>query len=254
MTTSVTFSDGVAPEDNPNIKNAPAPVSAPAGPDAPAPAQEQTNERPAWLPEKFSTPEDFAKSYRELETKLGSANAPAPAPVSEQKVAETLQANGLDMAAYNAEFNRDGKLSEKSYAELDKAGLNRQFVDDYIRGQEAVAAQEIAAVHETVGGPAEFAKIQTWARANLSAGELADFNEIVDVAPVSVLKLAIGGLQARYVAANGQEPRLVNGDPGNSILAFRSRHEMVEAMSNPKYRKDPAYRADIEARLAVTDF
>jgi len=33
---------------------------------------EQKSERPEWLPEKFNTPEDLAKSYSELSQKLGS--------------------------------------------------------------------------------------------------------------------------------------------------------------------------------------
>ena len=41
--------------------------TAPAETEAPADA-----ERPQWLPEKFKTPEDFAKSYSELEKKIGS--------------------------------------------------------------------------------------------------------------------------------------------------------------------------------------
>ena len=33
---------------------------------------EQKSERPEWLPEKFNSPEDLAKSYNELSQKLGS--------------------------------------------------------------------------------------------------------------------------------------------------------------------------------------
>ena len=38
---------------------------------APEPAPSEPD-RPDWLPEKFKTPEDLAKSYGELEKKLGS--------------------------------------------------------------------------------------------------------------------------------------------------------------------------------------
>ena len=40
------------------------------GPEAPQEeAQDNQSERPEWLPEKFKTPEDLAKSYSELEKK-----------------------------------------------------------------------------------------------------------------------------------------------------------------------------------------
>ena len=38
---------------------------------APEP-EEQAQDRPEWLPEKFSSPEDMAKAYGELESKLGN--------------------------------------------------------------------------------------------------------------------------------------------------------------------------------------
>lgn len=34
-------------------------------------AEDQEPERPEWLPEKYKTPEDLAKAYRELESKIG---------------------------------------------------------------------------------------------------------------------------------------------------------------------------------------
>ena len=43
----------------------------PTGPEAPMAAeQDNSSDRPDWLPEKFTSPEDLAKSYAELEKKL----------------------------------------------------------------------------------------------------------------------------------------------------------------------------------------
>lgn len=50
---------------------APAPVAAPtAAPAAPQPAD--ASQRPEWLPEKYKSPEELAKAYKELESKLGT--------------------------------------------------------------------------------------------------------------------------------------------------------------------------------------
>ena len=48
-------------------------LAVPAQPAAPAAP------RPAWLPEKFKSPEDMARSYAELEARLGGKPAPAAA-------------------------------------------------------------------------------------------------------------------------------------------------------------------------------
>jgi len=231
-----------------------------AAPSAPAPAAPS---RPEGLPEKFTSVADLAKSYAELESKLGSSSqqqpnpAPAnPAPVQEQAVTDGLAKAGLNIADFQGEYDKNGgKLSDESYAKLQQAGYPRDFVNDYIRGQEALAAQETEAVFKEVGGVKEFAKVTAWAKANLPTAELEAFNRIIDTAPADALRFAVLGLHSKYVSANGREPRLVNGgEPGNVSAGFASRHEMVEAMRDPRYRKDEAYRAQVTNRLAATNF
>lgn len=36
------------------------------------------------------------------------------------------------------------------------------------------------------------------------------------------------------------------------VESFRSQEQVVEAMSSERYRRDPAYREDVAARLAVS--
>jgi hypothetical protein len=62
-------------------------------------------------------------------------------------------------------------------------------------------------------------------------------------------KMAVKGLQARFSSSEGNEPALLTGSAGPSDGVFRSTSELVEAMSNPKYKTDPAYRADVEIKL-----
>lgn len=237
-----------------------------AGPNAPEPGNNApastsanpaaNNERPSWLPEKFQSPEDFAKSYTELEAKLGSQQTPAPAAteVTEQQLSDGLQAQGLDLSTYQTEYEQNGGLSDESYAKLEKAGYGRQFINDYIKGQEALAAQEAQAIFAEIGGQAEFNKVTAWAKANLPAAEVTAFNRAIETAPAESLKFVISGLHSKYLAANGREPRLVGGEQGGGAGGFSSRYEMTQAMRDPRYRKDENYRNQIQARLAQTNF
>ena len=245
----------------------PAEVTGPNAPEpgnnTPASSQQAptstSNERPSWLPEKFESGEALAKAYSELEarftqTQQHQQKAPVAPAVSEQQAMQQLQSQGLDLNSFQQEYAANGgKLSEASYAKLEQAGFSRQFVDDYIRGQEAIAQQEINAVYAEVGGEAEFQKVAAWARSNLPAHEVAAFNSIVESASVEALRLAVAGLHAKYVAANGQEPRLVNGQAASSVQGFASRYEMIEAMRDPRYRKDEAYREMVTQKLATSD-
>ena len=50
----------------------------------------QPQDRPEWLPEKFKTPEDLAKSYTELQSKLGSKDEDIRSAILEEIQNEAL--------------------------------------------------------------------------------------------------------------------------------------------------------------------
>ena len=47
----------------------------------------------------------------------------------------------FDMTALAEEFQKDGKLSEESYKELEESGFSRELVDTYIRGIQSAATE-----------------------------------------------------------------------------------------------------------------
>jgi hypothetical protein len=78
----------------------------------------------------------------------------------------------------------------------------------------------------------------------------------MDGGDMNTIKMAVQGLQARYAQTNGtqQTGRLIQGDTnGPSGGAFRSVAEIVQAMKDPRYAKDPAYRRDVEQRVALSN-
>ncbi len=144
-----------------------------------------------------------------------------------------------------------GKVSEEVYAKAEKAGLTRQFVDSYVKGQAAIAEAQAAELYKVVGGEAAFKTMAAWASANLTANELRGLNEAFERGSMPLAKTALAGLQARYVAANGREPDLLSGTVPGGETGFRSQAEAKTAMADPRYSRDPAYRADVEAKLRV---
>ena len=206
-------------------------------------------ERPDWLPQKFKTPEDLAAAYRTLEQKLGQKPAE---PVGDDEAQEAVEAAGLDFASLEAEY-LSGGLSEESYSRLEAAGIPKDVVDAYIAGQEALASQIRYEVLSEVGGADTYAEMVDWASQNLSPAEIAAYDNAVESGDLNIVKLAVEGLKARYERAFGSEPRLLNGTVSNSSEGFRSVEEMKAAMRDPRYRVDPAYRKDVERRVANSD-
>lgn len=219
-------------------------------------------ERPAWLPEKFNSPEQLAEAYSQLEKKLGSSaktdaiEAGKAPPVGQPSKTvptpeETLAVSraGLDADAIANEFLTSGKVSEETYQKAEKFGLDKKFVDAFAAGQAAVVQQQAAALYAEVGGPDEFAKIANWARGKLTPNEIKAFNDATQTGSLEVAKLALRGLAAKYQAAVGRTPNLVGGEPAGASTGFKSQSEVIQAMRDPRYSKDPAYRAEVEAKL-----
>jgi hypothetical protein len=224
-------------------------------PSTPVETQVETPERPSWLPEKFKSPEDLVKSYSELEKKL---TVPKPAESSEaQEAADAVSTGSFDVSAYSAEYEQNGSLSEASYAAMEKAGISRDMVDAYIEGQEARAASYANAGYEAAGGKEQFEAMTNWAKANLSKSEIAAFNSQVSTGNVDAMRFAIAGLQSKYVAANGVQPRGLMMGGAQSVVStgsFQSRAEVVAAMSDPRYSNDPAFRNQVRAKMAGVNF
>lgn len=213
--------------------------------------------RPEWLPQEFQSAEDLAKAYSELQAKLGAKSqesaeaSKTETPTEQQNPEQALSEKGLDFSEFSAEFATKGELSPESYAKLEAAGFDKQIVDNYIAGQKAVAAQYETEILAEVGGREKYSEITAWAKANLTPSEIDAFNAAVSSGNTAQAKLAVLGLSAQFSKAVGSEPKLVQGRPTSaSEDVFESTAQLTEAMRNPLYRSDPAYRAKVQAKLA----
>lgn len=220
--------------------------------------------RPEHIPEKFwdastgtARVDEMAKAYAELEKVRAGTTPPAPPaaqPTDPAKAPDGAPA-GVDYAALTTEFTEKGALSEASYKLLADKGIPKEVVDSYIESQKVAAqATTQAAVSEAHGlaGSAEaYSAMLDWAATNLSAAEQAAFDKAVVGDPAN-RKQAIVALKAQYQAARGSAPNLLSGEGASSgVGAFQSRAEVTAAMRDPRYKADPAYRADVERRIGA---
>tara|TARA_R100000231_G_C5323713_1_gene164205 strand:+ start:1066 stop:1833 length:768 start_codon:yes stop_codon:yes gene_type:complete len=228
-----------------------------------------TQSKPEGLPEKFNSVEELVKSYSELEKKLGEQSQPKESvdPVSKTEVKEetkeeqpksdldiatkAVDSAGLNMDSLAEEYAKDGKLADKSYQSLEKAGIPKEYVDRFIAGQQAIADQQSASVKNMVGGAESYDAMSEWASNNLSETEKQAYNTAVNSKDLEAVKLAVVGLKARYAQATGSEPKLVEGKASPSgEQGFESWAQVTQAMSDPRYSKDPAYQAEVKNKLA----
>jgi spore coat protein CotF len=196
---------------------------------------EQTD-RPQWLPEKFTSAEELAKSYTELE----------------KSYSEKSQAAQNDLNPFFNEYAEKGELGEESYTKLQGMGLGKDVVDNYINGMKAQSDLQVTRIHNEVGGADSYNNMVTWASENLSEAEVNSFNNTMENGTGDDAILVAKGMAARYQATQSpktQEPNLFKGDAAQVSDAFRSTAEVVNAINDKRYAADTAYRKDVEEKI-----
>lgn len=214
--------------------------------------------KPEGLPEKFNSVEDLVKSYSELEAKLGTNKEEVKTEeVKEVKtdsldIAEKAVSNaGLDMNNLAEEYAKGGKLEDTSYEALEKAGIPKDYVDQFIQGQKAISDQQSATMKNLVGGDDAYAEMSNWAADNMNDAEKTAYNAAVNSKDIETAKLAVVGLKAKYEAVNGSEPNLVQGKATPmGVDGYQSWQQVTEAMKDPRYAKDPAYQNMVKNKLS----
>lgn len=207
---------------------------------------------------KYKSVEELEKAYEHLQTKLSTqeneetTEEPAEYEEAGKEEAEAIATEaGIDYQGLEAEYQDTGELSADTYNMLAEAGIPEEMVNAYIAGQEALTQTTVQKMYDIAGGENEYQDMISWATDSLSENEVEAFNS--SLMNESTAEFAIQGLTARFNADKG--PNLVRGSQSISRTGgFNSKAEMMRDMANPQYQQDPAFRAEVQRRVAVSDF
>lgn len=224
----------------------------PSGQEQEAPQQEQENDEQELILGKFKSQEDLIKAYSELE-KAQSSRQEKP---SNEQGEETVSEANVSSAIQNASdaFYENGELSEDNFRALEQSGIPREFVEAYVRGQEATMEAEVSSITNSIGGQENYDAMVQWASANLPEAEVDSYDDIVSTGTTEAAKMAVKGMYARYLSENGgSSMNIAKGSTsGAAIQPFNSNAQVVEAINDRRYEIDPAYRAEVEKRISVS--
>ena len=214
---------------------------------------------------KYKNAQELEKAYIELQGKLGENKEDTEtATATEEKPEDTPQMSEgatLITDASKEYFDNNNKLSDETLAkfssmssqDLIKAYMEVQASPEFQQQQAApaeISEAQVNQIKNAAGGDAAYSNIINWSKANLPKEQLSAFDNVVDTGNVQAINLAVAGLKAQYDNANGVEGRMVTGKaPTNSGDVFRSQQELVAAMSDARYDRDPAYRQDVIEKL-----
>lgn len=197
---------------------------------------------------KFKTQEDLVKSYQELEKKLSERQEDKTFE-NEKTEDKPLEAGKFDFASAEKEFTENGELSENTLNTLEKMGLPKSYVDNYIAGLEAQSKAFEQTAYNATGGEENYKSMTDWVTNNLPPEEIQQFNESINQSNDSAM-FAIKGMYARF-SSETREPNLSTGDNQQSTgSAYESVGQMKADMSDPRYATDSAFRKMVADKVA----
>jgi hypothetical protein len=217
---------------------------------------------------KFKSQEDLLKAYEELQKKLGN-NTPeeeeepseeqpeASEEVPEEEAPEEVEVTETVnyMNELSREYEEKGELSEEAIERLSSLDP-KDLIKSYLAyQQQATQAQlqqsEVSAIMDSVGGADAYGEITSWAASNLPAEEVAQFNAVTNSGNAAAIRFAVEALNNRYRQAEGYEAPLVTGrKAAPKAKGYRSQAELARDIADPRYSSDPAFRMDVEEKLA----
>jgi len=215
---------------------------------------------------KFENAEELENAYLELQKKLGSRDEDddevEDTTLDEDEYPDEV-IEGVDLITTASEeyFENDGAISEETmerFKEMSSSELVEAYMAIRDRNPDVdgggysadLSDAEMNQVYNSAGGEAEYNNLTSWAAQNLDESKMDAFNDIIDRGNATSIQIAVAGLRAEYEAQEGYEGRMLTGKAAKSSGdIFRSQAEVVQAMNDPKYDRDPAYRQDVYDKL-----
>lgn len=179
----------------------------------------------------------------------------------QQQATEELQKDlaerNVDFKSLEEEYTKNGQLSFASLEALANAGYPKEVVDAYISGVEATQEKFYNAVVGFAGGEDEYRQVAQFVS---SQGDKAvqDFNDTINTGNLGVINMVIQGVKANMKAVNGTTNQTIlgqsTGGTADNTNAYLSKQQMLDAMNDPRYDKDPIYRKQVEQKIINSNF
>ena len=211
---------------------------------------------------KYKNAQELEQGYIELQKKLGEGEAEEPVAEAEEEEYEGEEGEEdgsildelWEYEINNEEFHEDAVAELQQMDPVDLANLHieyrKQVEEEGGVGAKDFTETEMTELKGVVGGDENYKNMLEWAGANLNQQEIDMFDAVMQRGDALGAFFAIRSLAYRYNDAAGYEGKMLTGNaPKTSGTQFRSQQEVIQAMSDPRYESDPAYRKDIMDKL-----
>jgi len=209
--------------------------------------QASAPERPEWLPEKFKTPEDLAKSYTELQSKLGSKEEDIRNSILEEIQAQAFEGRPESAGDYQLPESIDPEQSVDN--ELLKWWSEHSFENGYSQEefQQGIEMYAQAVMGNQPDMEAEAQKLGDNAEARIEAASVFANKFFPQEALPAIERMCES--HEGILALEAIQEALKDGNfAGNTEPAAQTtERELREMMNDPRYWKDrdPAFIKEV---------
>ncbi|MDB4682243.1 hypothetical protein OAE68_01035 [Synechococcus sp. AH-551-A10] len=214
--------------------------------------EEMANDQETMLAGKYKNAEELEAAYIELQKKLGDNSEESE--VTEEETEEEEESTDSSLfdrlwdEAKGEEFSEDilKELSESNPTDLAKMYL------DFRNSQPTnkITEKDATTLMDSIGGEEKYSDMMKWAIDNVPDAEIDMYDSVMESGDRNAAFFAMQALSYKYGESVGVEGKLVQGKaPTDTVKGFKSQAEVVNAMQDPRYDRDPAYRQEIMAKL-----
>ena len=210
---------------------------------------------------KFKSAEDLEQGYIELQKKLGGPKeeeTAEPEEKPEAKEEKEEEDTKIDTSFLNTLWEEaQGEFKQETLEKL--AGMEAKDIAQMYLQEKSEAPeptqseftdQNVKDLKDVAGGEEQYGQMMQWAGDNLKKGEIEMFDAIMDRGDPLAAFFAVQALAYRFSDVQGKDGQMLTGKAAKADGdVFKSQAQVVKAMSDPQYEKDPAYRQAIYDKL-----
>ena len=203
---------------------------------------------------KFKDAEELEQGYIELQKKLGE-------PKEEKAEPEQTEAKEEPKENTSTEFldtlweEAQGEYTQETLKQLE--GMNaRDIAQMHLnyraqnQVQDSLTEENVTNLKKSVGGDDNYTQMMRWANTNLNETDIKMYDTVMERGDPLAAFFAVQALNARFRDSTGVEGELLTGKaPTEKGEVFQSQAQVVKAMDDPRYEKDPAYRQELYNKL-----
>ena len=204
---------------------------------------------------KFRDAEELEKAYIELQGKLGKDEGETPeveaADESETEYESPEASDILERLWDQAKAENFQQETVDELKNMDPGALAQMHLEFRANNTvETITDQQVDQLKGIAGGDKEYDNMMSWAQGSLNKNEIDMYDAVMEKGDPLACFFAVQAMKYRYDDQVGTEGRMLTGKAAsNEGSQFKSQAQVIEAMNDPRYDKDPAFRKEVADKL-----